>query len=216
MHEAEALKSQQQQEAEEIVAGARATAESIMMAARREEVSLRQDLDHLAESRLRLFDDVRATLDACHEWLATVDPRGRRPGPERTVSPESVTNGTRRRRTKPGGLIQAPRPDHSAVAAGARGSGDRVTHGAHPCSMKMASATGVPAIVMSRTHLPIYFLRSSEPEGREVRTTASQVLVPRSNAQTTLPPSAATAASRHRADCSGRSPTPANVRRHSR
>ena len=90
VHEAEALKSQQQQEAEEIVAGATATAESIMMAARREEAALRQDLDHLAESRLRLFDDVRATLDACHEWLATVDPRGRRP--ERNVSSESVTN----------------------------------------------------------------------------------------------------------------------------
>jgi DivIVA domain-containing protein len=92
VHEAEAQKSQQQ-EAEEIVAGATATAESIMMAARREQAALRQDLDHLAESRLRLFDDVRATLDACHEWLATVDPRGRRPGPERNVSSESVTNG---------------------------------------------------------------------------------------------------------------------------
>ena len=93
VHEAEALKSQQQQEAAEIVAGATATAESIMMAARREQAALRQDLDHLAKSRLRLFDDVRATLDACHEWLATVDPRGRRPGPERNVSSESVTNG---------------------------------------------------------------------------------------------------------------------------
>jgi DivIVA domain-containing protein len=97
VHEAEALKSQQQQEAEEIVAGATATAESIMMAARREEAALRQDLDRLAESRLRLFDDVRATLDACHEWLATVDPRSGRPGPgERNVSSESVTNGQRR------------------------------------------------------------------------------------------------------------------------
>lgn len=94
VHEAEALKSQQQQEAEEIVAGATATAESIIMAVRREEAALRQDLDHLAESRLRLFDDVRATLDACHEWLATVDPRSRRPGPgEQNVSSESVTNG---------------------------------------------------------------------------------------------------------------------------
>jgi len=91
VHEAEALKSQQQQEAEEIVAGARATAESIMMTARREEAALRQDLDRLAESRVRLFDDVRATLDACHEWLATVDPRGRRP--ERNVSSESSING---------------------------------------------------------------------------------------------------------------------------
>jgi len=93
VHEAEALKSQQQQEAEEIVAGATATAESIMMAARREEAALRQDLDHVAESRLRLFDDVRATLDACHEWLSTVDPRGRQP--ERNVSSESVTNGAK-------------------------------------------------------------------------------------------------------------------------
>jgi hypothetical protein len=94
VHEAEALKSQQQQEAEEIAAGAMATAESIMMAARREEAALRQDLDHLAESRLRLFDDVQATLDACHGWLATVDPRSRRPDPgERNVSSESVTNG---------------------------------------------------------------------------------------------------------------------------
>jgi hypothetical protein len=83
VHEAEVLKSRQQQEAEEIVAEATATAESIMMAARREEATLRQDLDHLAESRLRLFDDVRATLNACDEWLATVDPRSRR----------SVTNG---------------------------------------------------------------------------------------------------------------------------
>jgi hypothetical protein len=94
VQEAEALKLQQQEEAEEIVAGARATAESILMAARREEAALRQELDHLAESRLRLFDDVQATLDACHEWLATVDPRRPRPGPgERNVSSESVTNG---------------------------------------------------------------------------------------------------------------------------
>jgi len=75
------------------VDGARATAESIMMTARREEAALRQDLDRLAESRVRLFDDVRATLDACHEWLATVDPRGRWPGPKRNVWSESVTNG---------------------------------------------------------------------------------------------------------------------------
>jgi DivIVA domain-containing protein len=94
VHEAEALMSQRQQEAEEIVAGATAAAESIIMAARGEEAALRQDLDHLAESRLRLFDDVRATLDACHEWLATVDPRSRPPDPgERNVSSESVTHG---------------------------------------------------------------------------------------------------------------------------
>ena len=93
LHEAETLKSQQQQEAKEIVAEATATADSIMMAARREEAALREDLDHLAKSRLRLFDDVRATLDACHTWLATVDPRSRRPGSERNVSSESVTNG---------------------------------------------------------------------------------------------------------------------------
>lgn len=94
VHEAEALKSQQQQEAEEIVAGAKATADSIMMVARREEAALRQDLNLLAESRLRLIDDVHATLDACREWLARVDPRSPRPNlDERDVSSESLTNG---------------------------------------------------------------------------------------------------------------------------
>ena len=75
VREAEALKSQGQQEAEQLRAEASVTAESILMSARSEEAAVREEIHRLEQSRLRLFDDVRATLDACHEWLATVDPR---------------------------------------------------------------------------------------------------------------------------------------------
>ena len=56
---------------------ARATAGSIVMAARDQETAIRREVECLAESRLRFFDDMRATLEACHGWLATVDPRAR-------------------------------------------------------------------------------------------------------------------------------------------
>jgi DivIVA domain-containing protein len=93
VREAEMLKSQRQQEAEELVTAAKATAESIVAAARDEEAAVRQEIERLADSRLRLFDDVRATLDVCHEWLATVDPRRLAASPgERSVLSESVTN----------------------------------------------------------------------------------------------------------------------------
>jgi DivIVA domain-containing protein len=93
LREAELLKSQRQQEAEELVTAARAAAESIVAAARDEEAAVRQEIERLADSRLKLFDDVRATLDICHEWLATVDPRGRsvRAG-ERNMLSDSATN----------------------------------------------------------------------------------------------------------------------------
>jgi DivIVA domain-containing protein len=84
LREADGLKSHRQKEAEELVAEATATAQSILMAARDQEAALRHELDRLAEGRLRMLDDVRATLNACHEWLAKVDPRR---GPEeRNVS----------------------------------------------------------------------------------------------------------------------------------
>src|SRR5262245_60334408 len=77
VREAEALKAQQNNEAEEILTKARTSAASIVMAAQDQETALRREVEHLAESRLRFFDDIRATVDACHGWLATVDPRAR-------------------------------------------------------------------------------------------------------------------------------------------
>ena len=77
LREADALKSNRQKEAEQLVAEATVTAESILMTAREQEVSLRHELDLLAESRLRMLDDVWATLNGCQEWLTMVDPRRR-------------------------------------------------------------------------------------------------------------------------------------------
>jgi DivIVA domain-containing protein len=79
LREADELKSQRHTEAEQLVAEAIVTAESILMTARDQEASLRQELERLAESRLRMLDDLWATLNGCHEWLATVDPRRQRP-----------------------------------------------------------------------------------------------------------------------------------------
>jgi hypothetical protein len=59
------------------MAEATATTKSILMSARSEETAVREETRRLKQSRLRLFDDVRATLQACQEWLATVDPRRR-------------------------------------------------------------------------------------------------------------------------------------------
>jgi cell division initiation protein len=79
LREADALKSDRQKEAEQLVAEATVAAESILMTAREQEASLRHELDGLAESRLRMLDDVWATLNGCQKWLATVDPRRRGP-----------------------------------------------------------------------------------------------------------------------------------------
>ena len=79
LREADAQKSQRQQEAEQLVADATVAAESILMTAREQEASLRLELDRLAESRLRMLDDVWATLNGCRDWLATADPRRRTP-----------------------------------------------------------------------------------------------------------------------------------------
>ena len=79
LREAEALKSQRQHEAEQVVAEAAVTAESILVTARDREASLRQELDRIAESRLRMIDDLWATLNGCREWLTAVDPRRQRP-----------------------------------------------------------------------------------------------------------------------------------------
>ena len=91
VRDAEALKGQGQHEAEVLVAQATGRADSIVTAARDEEAMLRREIDRLAESRLRLFDELRATLEACGEWLATVDPRPRN-GADPTRLSGSVTN----------------------------------------------------------------------------------------------------------------------------
>jgi len=79
LREADALALHRQKEAEQQIAEAAVTAESILTTARDEEASLRRELDRLAEGRVRMLDDVWATLNGCREWLATLDPRGRAP-----------------------------------------------------------------------------------------------------------------------------------------
>jgi hypothetical protein len=45
-----------------------------------QEAAVRREIDCLVGGRLGLFDEVRAALDVCHEWLAMVDPRLRAAG----------------------------------------------------------------------------------------------------------------------------------------
>jgi DivIVA domain-containing protein len=80
LRDVEVAKAQLQTEADDLVAEATARAESLIVAAKEEEVAIRSQIDRLTQSRLQLVDDVRATLDTYHQWLATVDPRGRARG----------------------------------------------------------------------------------------------------------------------------------------
>ena len=85
LRDTEAAKTQRQREAEDLVAEATARAESLIVAAREQEAAIRGEIDRLTQSRLQLVDDVRATLDTYHQWLATVDPRGRARGRREAV-----------------------------------------------------------------------------------------------------------------------------------
>lgn len=80
LRDAEVAKAQLQREADDLVAEATSRAESLVVAAREQEAALRSEIDRLTQSQLQLVDDVRATLDTYHQWLATVDPRGRARG----------------------------------------------------------------------------------------------------------------------------------------
>jgi DivIVA domain-containing protein len=80
LREAEAAKARMQIEAEEHVARATDRAASLIMTAREQEAAIRGEIDRLAQSRLQLFDEIRAALDTYQQWLATVDPRGRARG----------------------------------------------------------------------------------------------------------------------------------------
>jgi DivIVA domain-containing protein len=78
--EAEGVKSRLQLEADQYMADATQRAASLTAEAREEEAAIRQEIDRLTQSHLQLVDDMRATLKTYHEWLATVDPRGRARG----------------------------------------------------------------------------------------------------------------------------------------
>jgi DivIVA domain-containing protein len=77
LREAEVLESRMRREAEQHVAEATVKAESLIAAAKEQAVALQGEIDRLTQSRLQLVDDICATLDTYHQWLATVDPRGR-------------------------------------------------------------------------------------------------------------------------------------------
>jgi DivIVA domain-containing protein len=77
LRDAEAAKAQLQIEADSLLAGAMAKADSLMADARDQEATIRAEIERLIQSRLQLVDDIRGTLDTYHQWLATVDPRGR-------------------------------------------------------------------------------------------------------------------------------------------
>jgi DivIVA domain-containing protein len=78
--EAEAAKSRLQLEAERYMAEAMERAASLTTEAQEEELAIRKEIDRLTQSHLQLVDDMRATLNTYHEWLATLDPRGRARG----------------------------------------------------------------------------------------------------------------------------------------
>jgi DivIVA domain-containing protein len=80
LREAEEATARGQREAEEIVAGATARADALVASARGQEAAIQREIDRLSDGRLQLVDDVRRTLDSYHQWLATVDPRGRSRG----------------------------------------------------------------------------------------------------------------------------------------
>jgi DivIVA domain-containing protein len=75
--DAEASKSRLQLEAERYIAEATERAASLTTEAREEELAIRKEIDRLTQHHIQLLDDMRATLNTFHEWLATVDPRGR-------------------------------------------------------------------------------------------------------------------------------------------
>jgi DivIVA domain-containing protein len=82
----EAARARVQMETDELAAGAAARAESLLMAAREQETAIRNEIDRLTQSRLQLVDDIRGNLEAYHEWLTTMDPRGRARGRREAVA----------------------------------------------------------------------------------------------------------------------------------
>jgi DivIVA domain-containing protein len=88
--DAETMKARAQTEAEELVAAVAAQADSLLAAAREQEAAIRQEIDRLTLSRVQLVDDIRSSLDTYHQWLATMDPRGRARGRREAIE---LSNG---------------------------------------------------------------------------------------------------------------------------
>lgn len=95
LREAETIRARRQGEADELLAAATARAEALVVAAREQEAVIRDEIDRLTTRHLQVVDDVRATLDSYHQWLATIDPRGRARGRRETrEDAEGIANGS--------------------------------------------------------------------------------------------------------------------------
>jgi DivIVA domain-containing protein len=77
LRDVETAKARLQIEADSLLAGAMVKADSLMADARDQQATIRAEIERLLQTRVQLVDDIRGTLDTCHQWLATVDPRGR-------------------------------------------------------------------------------------------------------------------------------------------
>ena len=88
--DAETMKVRVLAEAEELVAAAKAQADSLLADAREQEIAIRGEIDRLTQSRLQLVDDIRGSLETYQQWLATIDPRGRARGRR---EPIELSNG---------------------------------------------------------------------------------------------------------------------------
>lgn len=94
VRDAEAMRASRQLEAEALVAEATTRADSLLSAAREQEAAIRVEIERLSQSHVQLVDSVRAALDTYHQWLATIDPRGRARG--RREMPETADVDTSR------------------------------------------------------------------------------------------------------------------------
>jgi DivIVA domain-containing protein len=75
--DAEGARARLQTEAEGLMAEAASRADALVSAAREQETAIRDEIDRLTQSRLQLLDDIWGNLETYHQWLSTMDPRGR-------------------------------------------------------------------------------------------------------------------------------------------
>jgi DivIVA domain-containing protein len=85
LRDAEAAKARMEQEAETLVREASARAASLIAESKEQATALRAEIDRLTQSHGELVDSIRATLDRYHQWLTTIDLRGRARGRRETL-----------------------------------------------------------------------------------------------------------------------------------